>query len=79
MNSFTKSLIQEQDKLIQLGVFKASKNQALLVGDSKNAQEKGNQRGKENQNTNSKTKYKKNHSYWAPGSNKNKKKEVWKS
>ena len=34
--SFSKSLIQEQDKLIQMGVPKASKNQALLVGDSGN-------------------------------------------
>ena len=40
----------EQDKLIQMGSLKASIKQALLVGETKNAQEKGKQKGKENKN-----------------------------
>ena len=45
-------MIQEQDKLIHLGALKAPKNQTLLAGETKNAQENGKQRGKEKKNTN---------------------------
>ena len=46
LDSFVESLIQEQDKLVQMGVLQASKNQALLMSDSTNAQAKGNHKGK---------------------------------
>ena len=36
LDAFAESLIQEQDKLIQMGVLQASKNQELLDGDSSN-------------------------------------------
>ena len=51
LDSFIESLIQEQDKLIQMGVLKASKNQALLVGETNNMQEKGKHKGKDKRNT----------------------------
>ena len=35
--SFIESLIKEQDKLIHIGDLKASKNQDLLFGETKNA------------------------------------------
>ena len=41
LDSFVESLIQEQEKLIQMGVIKTSKDQALLVIDSAKAQAKG--------------------------------------
>ena len=77
--AFTESLIREQYKLIQMGVFKASKNQALLARDSKNAQVKGNQRGKEKKNTDSKPKDKQNPLDGASGSKKNKNKKFEKA
>ena len=40
-------VIQEQDKLVQMGGIQTSKNQALLMIDSNNAQERGNNKGKE--------------------------------
>ena len=46
--------------MIHMGVLKSSKNNDLLVGDSKNAQEKWNQRGKEKKNIDFKPKEKKN-------------------
>ena len=72
LDALTESLIQEQDKLIQMGVLNASKNKALLSRDSRNVQEKGKQRGKENKNVDSKTKEKHNPSNGASGSKKNK-------
>ena len=41
------SLIQEQDKLVQMGVFQTSKNQALLMSDSNNVKARGKRKGKE--------------------------------
>ena len=38
LDGFTDSLIQENDKLVQMGVFQTSKNQALLMSDSTNVQ-----------------------------------------
>ena len=46
--------------MIQMGVFQASKNLSLLAGNSRNVQEKGKQRGKHNNNTDSKLKEKQN-------------------
>ena len=72
LDTFTESLIQEQDKLIQMGALKASKNQALLDGDTKNAQYKGRQNWKDKKNTEIKPKEKQNPSDWASGSKKDK-------
>ena len=47
LDSFTRSLIQEQDKLVQMGALKASPNQALLASETSNAQAKRKQKGKE--------------------------------
>ena len=58
-----------------MGTLKASKNQDLLGGDTKNAQAKGNHKGKEKKNTNFKHKDKKNPSEWASGSKKDKHKK----
>ena len=41
LDDFIESLIPEQDKLVKMGVIEASKNQALLMTDSNNAQSKG--------------------------------------
>ena len=50
LNSFLESLIQEQDKLIQMGVIRASTNQALLVGETNNAEARRKQKGKDKRN-----------------------------
>ena len=47
LDMFVESLIQEHDKLVQMGVLQTSKNQALLMSDSTNAQAKGKHKGKE--------------------------------
>ena len=41
LDSFSKSLIKEKNKLIRMGVIQTSKDQALLVTDSSKVQEKG--------------------------------------
>ena len=46
LDSFGVSLIQEKDKLVQMGVIQTSKNQALLLTDSNNVQERGKEKGK---------------------------------
>ena len=56
LNAFFESLIQEQDKLVQMRVIHTSKNQELCVVDSNNAQEIGKNRGKETPNNDSKPK-----------------------
>ena len=73
LDVFAESLIQEQDKLIQMGVVRTSKNQALLAGDSSNAQAIGNKKGKETKNIDSKPKENHKYSNGASGSNKKKK------
>ena len=50
LDAFTKSLIHEQSKFIQMGALKDSKNQALLLGKTKNVQAKGKQKGKKKKN-----------------------------
>ena len=47
LDIFVESLIQEQDKLVQMGVLKISNNQDLPMLDSTNAQGKGKQNGKD--------------------------------
>ena len=53
LDAFVESLIQEQDKLVQMGVIQTSKNQALLMIESNNAQARGKHKGKETKNTDS--------------------------
>ena len=50
LDSFMESPIQECDNLIHMGALKSSKNQALLVGETKNVQEKGKRKGKDKRN-----------------------------
>ena len=73
LDAFAESLIQEQEKLIQMGVLQTSKNQELLAGDSSNAQARGKQKGNETKNTDSKPKENKNYSDGASSSKKKKK------
>ena len=56
LDSFFESLIKEQEKLIQMGAIKTSKDQALLVIDSTKAQDKGKSKGKEPKAADSKPK-----------------------
>ena len=56
LDSFVESLIQEQDKLVQMGVIQTSKNQALLMKYSNNVQERGKHKGKETKTSDSKEK-----------------------
>ena len=63
LDAFVESLIQEKDKLVQMGVLQTSKNLALLVTDSNNVQVRGKDKGKEDQQS----------SNGASGSKKNKK------
>ena len=53
-----------------MGVIHNAKNQALLVKDSKNVQERGNHKGKETKNTDSKPKENQKSSDGASGSKK---------
>ena len=53
LDAFVESLIQEQDKLVQMGVLRTSKNQALFVGDSNNAQARGKLKWRENKDIDS--------------------------
>ena len=56
LDAFVESLIQEQDKLVQMGVLRTSKNLALLVTDSNNVQSKGKHKGKDPKSIDSKPK-----------------------
>ena len=56
LDAFVETLIQEKDKLVQMGLIQTSKNKALFVVDSKNAQERGKHKGKETKNIDSKPK-----------------------
>ena len=71
-DAFAKYLIHEQSKLIQMWSLKASKNQARLAGETKNAQEKRKQKGKEKKNTYFNPKEKHNPSKGAFGFNRDK-------
>ena len=56
LDSFIESLIQQQDKLIEMGAPKASKNKAILDGETKNAWAKGKKKGKDKKKTKPKEK-----------------------
>ena len=56
LDDFVESMIQEKEKLVQMGVIQTSKNQALFVGDSNIAQVRGKHKGKETKNTDSRPK-----------------------
>ena len=73
LDAFVESLIQEQDKLVQMGVIQTSRNQALLVWDSKNAQARGKHKGKEPKTIDSKPKENQRSFEGVLGSKKNKK------
>ena len=47
LDDFVESLIQDKDKLVQVGVIQSSKNQELLITDSNNAQERRKHKGKD--------------------------------
>ena len=47
LDNFVNSLIQEQDKLVQMGVLQTLNNQDILMLDSTNVQDKCNHKGKE--------------------------------
>ena len=44
LNSFIESLTQEHDKLIQMGIIRSSKDQALVAGGPKVVNDKGKQK-----------------------------------
>ena len=46
LNSFIESLTQEHDKLIQMGIIRSSRDQALAAGGPKVANDKGKQKDK---------------------------------
>ena len=71
--AFVESLIQEQDKLDQMGVIETSKNQALLMTDLNNVQERGKHKWKEPKTIDSKPKENHRSSDGALGSKKKKK------
>ena len=56
LDSFSESLIKEQDKLIQMGVIKNSKDQALLVADSPKVIKRGKSKNKDQKTADSKPK-----------------------
>ena len=70
LDAFVESLIQEQDKLVQMGVIQTSKNQALLMTDSNDAQERGKHKWKESKTTVSNPKENQRYSDGASVSNK---------
>ena len=73
LDTFVESLIQEQDKLIQMGVLQTSKNQKLLAGDSRNVQTRWNKKWKETKTIDSKKKENNKYSNGDSGSKKKKK------
>ena len=73
LDGFSKSLIQEQDKLVHMGVIQTSKKQALLMTYSTNAQAKGRHKAKEPKASDSKPKESQKYSEGALGSKKKKK------
>ena len=73
LDSFVKSLIQEQEKLNWMGVIKNSKYQSLLVTNSTKAQAKGKSKEKEPKANDSKPKENQKTFEGASGSKKKKK------
>ena len=72
LDSFSESLIKEQDKLIRMGVIQTSKDQAPLVTNSSKAQAKGKSKKKEPKAIDSKPKQNQQASEGASGSKKKK-------
>ena len=72
LDSFDESLIQERDKLVQMGVLQNSKNQDILMSGSTNAQDKGKHKGKEPKSYNSNPKENQKYSKGALGSKRKK-------
>ena len=72
MDSFSESLIKEQDNLMKMGVMKTSKDQALLVSHSSKAQAKGKSKKKEPKEADLKPKQNQQASERASSSKKNK-------
>ena len=72
LDSFSDSLIKEQDKLMRMGVLKTSKDQALLVSNSFKAQEKRKSKKKEPKAADSKPKQNQQAFEGASGSKKKK-------
>ena len=79
LDAFDESLIEDKDKLVQMGVIQTSKNQALLVKDLNNVQERGKNKGTETKNIDSKPKEKQKHSDGASGSKKKNEKDLMKT
>ena len=72
LGAFVESLIQEQDKLVQMGVIQTFNNQTLVT-DSKNEEERGKHKWKETKNTDSNPKVNHRSSDRASASKKKKK------
>ena len=51
LDTFIESLIQEHNKLIQMGSLIASSNQSLLASETRNVQARRKHKGKEKRNT----------------------------
>ena len=73
LDAFIESLIQEQYKLVQMGVLQTSKNQALLMSNSNNVYTRGKHKGKDPKSTDSNPKEINKSSEGASGSKKKKK------
>ena len=76
LDVFIESLIQEQDKLIQMGALKSSINHDILDRESNNTSSKGKKNGKDKKNTKSKPKENLNPSDEASCSKKDKQRKV---
>ena len=72
LDSLIESLVQEDDKLIQMGALGASPNQALLASERRNVQVRRKRKGKQKRNTEFEPKYEFDPSNEASGSRKDK-------
>ena len=73
LDAFVESLIQEKDKLAQMGVLRTSKNLALFMTKSNKVQASGKNKGKETKKTDSNPKEYQIYSDGASGSKKKRK------
>ena len=72
LDSLIESLIQEQDKIIQMGDLRASPNKSLLAGQTRNSQARRKQKSKYKRNIEFEPKYEFDPSYEASSSRKHK-------
>ena len=79
LDAFTESLIQEKDKLIQMGALKATKDLSILAEETNDAQVKGRHKGKDKKNIETKPQENQNPSDGASGSKKDKQKRFKKT